>query len=130
MSSILEKYRVEDLMTKDPIAISPTTTVKEAAKIMDEVGVGALPVVDRDKRLIGIFSERDVVRRVIAKEKSLTTPVGDVMTRDVIIIGPDDSVIDALRLMARFNIRHLPVVDEKGVLIGIISIKDVETALL
>ncbi|MEB3778699.1 MAG: CBS domain-containing protein [Desulfurococcales archaeon] len=130
MTEALRRYRVEELMTKDPVAISPTTTVLEAAKLMDEIGVGALPVVDRDRRLIGIFSERDIVRRVIAKERPLATPISEVMTRDVIIIGPNDTVEDALKLMARFNIRHLPVVDEKGVLIGIISIKDIEAALL
>jgi len=120
-------YLVRDVMTRNPVTVSPNDTVWDAVVKMDALGVGALPVVDEEGRVVGIFTERDLLRRVVARrldpEKTL---VRDVMTRDPVTVKPEDTVEHARGLMARIKARHLPVVDEQGKLVGIISIKDIE----
>ncbi len=114
-------------MTRNPVFARPNETVFEAVKKMDELGVGALPVVDESGKLVGIFTERDLLRRVVAKQRAPErTLIKDVMTPNPVTIKPNESVLEALRLMAKLKVRHLPVVDDSGNLIGIVSIKDIE----
>lgn len=103
---------------------APNASVYEALQLMAEKNVGALLVVDSHK-LAGIFSERDYARKVILKGKfSRDTAVREVMTENVITVGPDQSVEHCMVLMTERHIRHLPVID-LGELIGIVSIGDV-----
>jgi len=125
----LDESRVGDVMTRNPVAVTPTTSVLEAARLMRELGVSALPVVD-DERLIGIVTERDLVWKVIAEVRPVSIPVSDVMTRSLVVIRETETLSQALYLMSKFNIRHLPVVDEQGRLIGILSLRDIEYALI
>jgi CBS domain-containing protein len=105
------------------VTLKPDVTVREAAKQMGEKRIGAFPVVEKGK-LVGIFSERDVVNRVVAPGRDPNkTSVGDVMTPNPDTIGPNDSVADALELMSKKGYRHLPVLED-GRLLGIISIRD------
>ncbi|MCE4627970.1 MAG: CBS domain-containing protein [Desulfurococcales archaeon] len=118
-------------MTPNPVTVTPDETVYEAAVKMAELGVGALPVIDEEGRLVGIFTERDLLVRVVAKGLDPTKiRVGEVMTPNPVTVGPDEPVEEALRLMAKIRARHLPVVDEKGRLVGIVSIRDLELVLL
>ena len=106
------RTKVHELMTERPRAVTPDTLVSEAAQLMKSEDVGALPVLDGDQ-LAGIVTDRDIVIRAVASEKDPKgMPVREVASREVATIGPDDSLSDALELMARAQVRRIPVVDE------------------
>jgi CBS domain-containing protein len=105
------------------LQMAGTATVREAAREMRAQGVGAV-LVTRDGRLDGIFTERDMVNRVVAAGRDPdTTTLSEVMTRQPDTIAPDASAIEALRRMNDGGFRHLPVVD-RGRLVGIVSRRD------
>ncbi len=107
-----------------PPVVSPSDTVVEAVRIMRKVRVGAAVVLDGDQ-LAGIFSERDIMLRVVGAEKDpATTTVLDVMTREPESVEADTEGGDALELMVRKHIRHLPIVDKEGKLVGLLSIRN------
>src|ERR1051325_4572783 len=109
----------------DVYTISPMATVLEATHAMNDQKIGALVVKDGGGRGMGIFTERDVLRRVIAAEKSPKAGrVGEVMTRDVVCCPPDADIDEASRIMRDRHVRHLPVCDGDGNLLGLISIGD------
>ena len=127
MSLGKRRYLVEDVMTRSPVTVKPTSTVWEAVLKMDELDVGAMPVVDEYGRLVGIFTERDLLRRVVAKGRDpRTTLIRDVMTPSPVSISPKEPIEVARSIMANMKVRHLPVVNEEGKLVGIISIRDLE----
>lgn len=104
--------------------ISPSATVLEAIHRMNQHQIGAL-VVMQDGQTVGIFTERDVLRRVMAEDRSpREVIVGQVMTRDVICCPPETDIEDASRIMRDRHMRHLPVCDADGNLHGMISIGD------
>lgn len=112
-------------------SVAPDNSVREAAVAMNQHGVGGLVVVDDAERLVGVCTERDVLRRVVAEGRDPSlTPVKHVMTRDVTTIRPEQSVDAAREIFATKRIRHLPVVDETGRLLGMISIGDVNAWML
>ena len=103
--------------------VQRTATVAEAVRLMATHNVGIVNVLDGD-RLVGVFSERDVVRRVVDRGLDpARTPVGDVMTTEIIVADADEDYQSAMRKMDLGNIRHLPVVSE-GRLLSMISIRD------
>jgi CBS domain-containing protein len=98
-------------------------TVFEVTKFMDLHNIGAVPVLDKNSGLLGIFSERDLLRRCIVKELDLNkTMIDDVMTKGVIVIDSTDTIEHALKIMKQENIRHLPIVEEKS-LVGVVSMR-------
>ena len=105
--------------------VSPKQSVLHALKIMAERDVGALVVLD-GQRLAGMFSERDYARKVILQGKvSVYTKVSDVMTDKVVSVTMDHTIEQCMAIMSEKNFRHLPVLDEKGLAVGIISIRDI-----
>jgi CBS domain-containing protein len=103
-------------------AVAPEQSVLRAIEIMAEVDVGALLVLD-GKRLCGVFSERDYARKVILQGKaSRQTPVSEVMTGKVIYVTQDRTIEECMAIMTDKHIRHLPVLDGKHNVLGIISI--------
>lgn len=99
-------------------------TVIDALRLLAEHGIGAVLVTDAG-RLAGIFSERDYARRVVLEGKSSsTTLLREVMTSKLIHVTPVNTVDDAMQLMTDNRIRHLPVLDEAGTLVGVVSIGD------
>lgn len=108
-----------------PIAtMEADRTVLDALRLLAEHGIGAVLVTD-DGRLAGIFSERDYARRVVLEGKSSsTTTLREVMTSKLIHVTPVNTVDDAMQLMTDKRIRHLPVLDEAGALVGVVSIGD------
>jgi CBS domain-containing protein len=105
------------------LTLSPKATVREAARRMKERNVGAVMVV-ADGRLVGVFTERDGLFRVVAEGRDPeVTPLSAVMSRDVTTVTKGLSVLDALHLMHDGGFRHVPVVD-RGVPIGMVSIRD------
>lgn len=105
------------------ITCGSNTPIRDAARHMKRHDVGSIIIVEED-RVIGIFTERDAVNRVLALEADpQTTPISAVMTREPDLIGPDAPVREAIRKMDEFRYRHLPVVDG-GRLIGVLSVRD------
>jgi CBS domain-containing protein len=107
--------------SQDPITLPPNTTVREACRCMRDRGVGAILVTEGDRRLVGIFTGRDAVHRVLADGKSAArTTLAEVMTRDPDTMPPGKTAIEALRLMEDRRYRHVPIVDG-GNVVGIVS---------
>jgi CBS domain-containing protein len=103
----------------------PDATVLAATQQMNEHGIGALLVMDDNQKLVGIFTERDVLRRVVAVELAPSTvTVAKVMTTEVACCTPETSIEDARSIFRQHRIRHLPVVDDNGDVRGLISIGD------
>lgn len=108
---------------QDIVQCAPDTTVAEAARLLAERRIGALPVVE-DGRVAGIFSERDLLYCITREGAAvLDRPVGAVMTAPPICIEPATSVLDALSLMTRRRVRHLPVIED-GRMVAFVSIGD------
>jgi CBS domain-containing protein len=106
------------------IAVQPAFTVRQAANLMNERNIGGVVVMDGD-RLAGIFTERDVLRRVVAPGLDpTTTPVTAVMSTPVITCPPEMSIDDCAALMTSHSVRHLPVLDANG-LTGVVTIRDI-----
>jgi CBS domain-containing protein len=115
---------VRDAMTGNPRSIGQSATVVEAALLMREGDIGSLPITD-EENLVGMITDRDITTRVVAEAADpKTTSVGDVYSRDLISVEPDADLEEALRLMARHQVRRLPVV-ENGRLIGIVAQADI-----
>ncbi|KPK55124.1 MAG: hypothetical protein AMJ63_00730 [Myxococcales bacterium SG8_38_1] len=116
--------RIRDVMEQIAlITAPPKTTVSEAAELMARKKVGAVMVIEHES-LVGIFTERDVVFRVIAQGRDAkTTPLADVMTTEPQTVDPNKSFGYALLVMHEYGFRHLPVV-ENGKLIGIVSARN------
>ena len=120
---------VQDLLankaTQQIHSTTAETNVLDAVKKMNQHKIGALVVMDGE-RLAGIFTERDVLKRVVGEHRApLDTKVGDVMTRDVVCCGPKEEVDEVAAVMKNRRIRHLPVCGENGRLAGMISIGDI-----
>lgn len=118
----LKVESVSRLNPTPPLRIAPNSTVADAAALMRQKKVGCLLVCDGPK-LVGIFTERDLMRRVLAAGLPMTTPVGEVMTADPVVVEPKESVRAAVRRMEEGGYRHLPVVDDAGRPVGILSVK-------
>ena len=113
----------------DVWTIGPDATAYEAIQLLAEKNVGSLMVVDGDQ-VLGIFSERDYVRKIDIKGRSgKKTPVRDIMTKDVIQAQPGDTIDECMALMTEKHIRHLPVFAD-GQLAGVISIGDLVKAII
>jgi CBS domain-containing protein len=115
---------VRDAMTGDPRSIGATASVVEAARLMREEHIGSLPITDGEK-LVGMITDRDITTRVVAEAADPNvTPVGDVYSGDLISVEPDNDLQEALKLMARHQVRRLPVV-ENDRLVGIVAQADI-----
>jgi CBS domain-containing protein len=138
--------RVRDIMTTDPIRVSPDALLKEAARLMVRHQVSGLPVVDADGDLVGIVTEGDFLRQEAGRERPYgaslldalfgdgvveapaAETVAEVMSRDLVTITPDAGIGEAARVMTHRRIKRLPVLNAEGRLIGIISRADVVNA--
>ena len=115
-----------DLLPREPriVSVRPTATALDAAKVMAEANCGSAIVMDGE-RPAGIFTERDLMKRVLLQGRDVNqVQVADVMTADLVVANPGDSVGTAILLMRKYHIRHLPVMDEGGTLLGVMSIRD------
>lgn len=121
--------KIAEVMTQRPRAVTPQMPVREAARLMDEEDVGSLPVVDDGERLVGIVTDRDLAVRVVGRGlDSDKTVVGDVASLDVVALTPDHDLDDALQLMAREQVRRVPIVVRESQLVGMLAQADVAHA--
>ncbi len=115
---------VSELMERSPVSVAPEDSCRDAARLLDRCGVGALPVVNADGDLKGILTDRDIVLRCLAPGKDPDkTPVRDCMTRSPVTVSPHDRVETAAERMARGQVRRLPAA-EGGKLAGMVSLGD------
>jgi CBS domain-containing protein len=122
--------KISELMTRNPCTVTPDTPVSDAARLMKEEDVGIIPVVERvggaetRGRLVGVVTDRDITVRHVAEGRGGDAPVRDVMSGGVKTAGPDDSVESVMKLMGQEQVRRIPIVDERGSLVGVVSQAD------
>ena len=119
---ICNMFKIKDIMCKKVVTTKENTSISEAVKLLDDRHVGSVIVVDDENRCIGIFTERDAIR-VVAQKVSLEEPLSKVMSTHVATIGYEASFDDAKALLLSHKIRHLPVTDQEGKLIGLFSFR-------
>jgi CBS-domain-containing membrane protein len=132
---------VRDLMTPDPVTVTPATGIKKALRTLAHLGITSMPVVDDHRRLCGIVSEADLIRDVVARDPRaqerpiVVSPlfpsetVADVYTRSAASVRCDDDVANAVDVMTALFAKSLPVLDDGGRLVGMLSRSDVVQAL-
>jgi CBS domain-containing protein len=130
----MSTYTVADLLrsktTSEIVAVDPADTVLEAAEVMSARGIGAVLIRDAKGAVDGIFTERDVLKRIVAGQRDpKTTRVTEVMSSGVRHVPPSTTVEQALQLMVTHRYRHL-LVKEDGEVVGLISIRDIMTSLI
>lgn len=113
---------VKHVMIENVVTTNPNITVKDAIKTLNEKHVGSIVVTDDNEKCVGIFTERDALR-IIANEVPLDTSLDQVMTKNVTTIEENASLEEAKRIVVSHGIRHLPVVDNKGKLTGLLSVR-------
>ncbi len=119
------KHLLAEKATKDVVTIRMDATVQEACRLMREHRIGCLVVTDGPGHVEGIFTERDVVNRIVAEDLDASdTTVGEMMTREVIVVEPERKLGEVEAIMKQHRIRHLPVAGANA-LLGLVSIGDV-----
>ena len=118
--------KAKDMMTTNPSVVTPETSVQDAARLMQREDTGVLPVVESQQslRLVGMITDRDLALRVVA-EGRMSAQVSDAMSTGVRSAKPDDDAKDVMELMAREQVRRIPIVDESGRVVGIVSQADI-----
>jgi CBS domain-containing protein len=117
--------RIRDIMTSNPSTIEPNTSVADAARIMKQEDAGVVPVTENG-RLTGMVTDRDIAIRVVAEGKDpQSTPVREVASQNLVTVDPQQDLDEALRLMAKHQVRRLPVIEEDGRLVGVVAQADV-----
>jgi CBS domain-containing protein len=114
--------KVRDVMTAEPIVLQHDQSIADAAQAMRDAAVGAVLVVDGDK-LCGLVTDRDIVVRAVAASALPESPVGQVVSPDLVAVDADDETADAARVMQDNAVRRLPVLED-GRIVGIVSIGD------
>ena len=133
-SNDLVSARVTQLIGREPVMLPTTASIREAAVLMTEQGVSSLLIVDAldsgtrpdeaSGRLVGILTDRDLRKRVLAVDKPLDTPVTEVMSSDPVVLETSDYVFEAIIIMLRYNLHHLPIVDNQRP-VGVVALSDV-----
>jgi CBS domain-containing protein len=116
-------HTIQDAMTSNPTTITSDTSLEEAARLMKSEDVGSLPILDGG-RLVGMVTDRDIAIRGVAEGKATAT-VGEIASKDIVTIDPQQGLDEAARLMAEHQVRRLPVCEEDGKLVGILAQADV-----
>jgi CBS domain-containing protein len=115
--------KVSEAMSREVRLANPDDPIREAARAMREIDVGAVPVGEND-RLVGMITDRDIAVRAVGEDRSPDTPVREVMTRDIQYCFDDEDIEDVCEKMADHQIRRLPVVNREKRLVGILSLGD------
>lgn len=122
VSHDLDRLRVHELMTRAVASVRPDTPVPHAARIMAERGCGALPVIGDNGVLAGMVTDRDITLRVVAVGEDMRGAiVANCMTKGALACYANESLAECMRQMARHQVRRMPIVDDRGRLVGILS---------
>jgi len=123
------KTKIGEVMTERPRAVTPQTLIREAAQLMEQEDVGSLPVVEEGARLVGIVTDRDVAVRVVGHGLDPdATRVGEVASTELVALTPEHDLDEALALMARAQVRRLPIVVRENELVGMLAQADIARA--
>ncbi|MBW3567628.1 MAG: CBS domain-containing protein [Proteobacteria bacterium] len=120
--------QAKQLMTPDPACCTPDSRIQDVAQLMRDNDCGEIPVVDdrETRRLVGVVTDRDVAVRAVAEGRGPTdTRASEIMSSSVVSVKPDRNLEECLELMEKNQVRRLPVVDDEGCCIGIISQADI-----
>ena len=123
LKKVLNDEKIQSLKLQPPLTFSKTSPLKEVLTQMKERKKGSVIIVD-GKKTVGIFTERDVLTRVIEPKVALTAPIETVMTPNPKVLKATDSVAEAIRLMSGGSYRHIPLVDEGGNATGLLGVRD------
>jgi CBS domain-containing protein len=115
--------KVREAMTRDVRLVKPDQTIREAARLMSELDIGALPVEEND-RLVGMITDRDIAVRAVADGRGPDTPVREVMTQEIRYCFEDQSIDEVTQNMAELRVRRLPVLSREKRLVGILALGD------
>jgi CBS domain-containing protein len=115
--------KVSEAMTRDVMLVHPNQSIREAAALMEDCDIGALPIADSD-RLVGMITDRDIAVRAVAKGLPPDTPLSRVMSREILYCFEDDDVNNVAKNMSNIQVRRLPVVTRQKKLVGILSLGD------
>jgi CBS domain-containing protein len=113
-----------DLMLQDVVTANGNVTVKEAIELLFKRHVGSVVIINDDEKCVGIFTERDAIR-VVAQNMPLDAPVEKVMTKNPFTVNGNSIFQEAKSIIVSAKIRHLPVIDENGKLVGLISVRHI-----
>lgn len=120
------RVRCREIMTSNVSTASGEMTIQAVSQMMRDGDIGVLPVVEPNtNKLVGIITDRDIVVRAVAENKGAETVVAEVMTTELFTAQPDDFAFEAIRTMGERQVRRIPIVDDAGVLQGIVSMADV-----
>ena len=119
--------KIQDIMSVDPSTVTPDTPITEAARLMKDHNIGMLPVVESEgsRRLVGVVTDRDITIRHVAAGHLSDCPVREAMTDNVSTCKANENVDRVMTLMAEEQVRRIPIVDERGQLIGVVSQADI-----
>jgi len=118
----IEEIRVHELMTRRVTNVHPATSIERAARLMEECDCGALPVIGDNGVLVGMITDRDIAIRIVARGRDARNAiVADCMTERVFACFANESVTECMRQMAHQQVRRMPIVDDRGRLVGILA---------
>ena len=120
------RLRCREIMAKNVQTANHETSLREVAEKLKEADVGILPIVEKDTdKLIGLITDRDIVVRAVAEGIGAETAVGKIMTTELFTAKPEDFAFEAIRTMGERQVRRVPIVDDEGILRGIIAMADI-----
>lgn len=120
--------KVQDIMTGNPRSLTPDSTAREAAQLMKEMDAGVVPIVESasSRRLVGVVTDRDLAIRLVAEGRDGSCRVSEVMSAGKLATcAPSDDVDRVMETMSREQVRRIPIVDERGALVGIVAQADI-----
>jgi CBS domain-containing protein len=116
--------KVSEAMTAQVVSAKPGDSIQTVAELMRRHDIGSVPVA-QDGKVVGLVTDRDIVLRVVAEGRSFAEAVSEVASGEVQTVGQDDNLADAAAKMANFQLRRLVVTDERGAIVGILSLGDI-----
>ncbi len=126
METAKSRIKCREIMTSNVSVGTVEMSLQDVAKLMKDKDIGVLPIVETaTNKLLGIVTDRDIVVRAIADAKESSTKVSDVMTTELFTAKPDDFAFNAIRTMGEKQVRRVPIVNDDGILQGIVSMADV-----
>lgn len=117
--------QVKHMMLTNVITVSPSITAKQTIKTLNEKHIGCVVAIDDNNMCVGIFTERDAIR-LVAESVNLDQSLDNVMTKNVITLQEDTSINEVRKIISTHKVRHLPVVNQKGELTGLLSVRDLQ----